>query len=203
MLDVTESETKGVNGKATAQERRAESVKRRGLKYVCSYRDRHGKMRHYFRRRGQPRLPIRAEPGTEEFLAIWTRYMEGDYSHLPVRRVAQLQRGRDYTFIYVIQSEGGPCKVGISVTPRSRVAQMQTGHPWKLKICQLFRVKINEAYAVERQAHAAMKRKALLGEWFDVTVTEAVDALLSIPARTSLTVTRLTPDEFREVCRPL
>jgi hypothetical protein len=38
------------------------------LSYVRTYRDRHGRLRRYFRRRGQPDTPLPGEIGSEEFM---------------------------------------------------------------------------------------------------------------------------------------
>ena len=41
------------------------------LPYVRTYRDRHGRLRRYFRRRGQPDTPLPGEVGSEEFMAVY------------------------------------------------------------------------------------------------------------------------------------
>jgi len=41
------------------------------LKYLKVYRDRHGTVRRYFRRRGQKNLPLKGEPGTAEFMLAY------------------------------------------------------------------------------------------------------------------------------------
>ena len=41
------------------------------LKYLKVYRDRHGTVRRYFRRRGQKDLPLKGDPGTTEFMAAY------------------------------------------------------------------------------------------------------------------------------------
>jgi hypothetical protein len=38
------------------------------LRYVRTYRDRRGRLRRYFRRRGQPDIPLPGEIGSEEFM---------------------------------------------------------------------------------------------------------------------------------------
>ena len=40
-------------------------------RYVCQDRDRHGNVRYYFRRKGQRKIRLRAEPGTREFQAAY------------------------------------------------------------------------------------------------------------------------------------
>jgi hypothetical protein len=41
------------------------------LPYVRTYRDRHGRLRRYFRRRGQPDVPLPGEIGSEEFMSTY------------------------------------------------------------------------------------------------------------------------------------
>ena len=41
------------------------------LKYLKVYRDRHGTVRRYFRRRGQKDLPLKGDPGTTEFMLAY------------------------------------------------------------------------------------------------------------------------------------
>ena len=41
------------------------------LPFVNAYADRHGKVRYYVRRKGYPRIPLRGEPGSPEFLAAY------------------------------------------------------------------------------------------------------------------------------------
>lgn len=41
------------------------------LPYVRTYRDRHGRLRRYFRRRGQPDKPLPGEIGSEEFMGAY------------------------------------------------------------------------------------------------------------------------------------
>jgi integrase len=47
------------------------------LPYVHMYRDRHGKIRRYFRRPGVPRVPLIGAPGSAEFMAAYQAAMSG------------------------------------------------------------------------------------------------------------------------------
>lgn len=47
------------------------------LRYVHEYRDRHGKVRRYFRRPGQLKIALRGEPGSTEFLAAYQAAQSG------------------------------------------------------------------------------------------------------------------------------
>jgi hypothetical protein len=41
------------------------------LRYVNGFRDRHGRVRYYFRRRGERAIPLPGQPGSEEFMAAY------------------------------------------------------------------------------------------------------------------------------------
>jgi hypothetical protein len=41
------------------------------LRHIHSFRDRHGRMRHYFRRRGEKAIPLQGIPGSAEFMAAY------------------------------------------------------------------------------------------------------------------------------------
>lgn len=47
------------------------------LPYVKAYRDRHGKWRYYFRKRGMPRVALPGEPGSTEFLEAYQAAKDG------------------------------------------------------------------------------------------------------------------------------
>ena len=47
------------------------------LPYVHEYRDRHGKIRRYFRRSGLPRVPLIGAPGSPEFMSAYQAAMSG------------------------------------------------------------------------------------------------------------------------------
>jgi hypothetical protein len=47
------------------------------LKFLCTDRDRHGNRRFYVRRPGQPKVRIRGEPGSQEFMALYLAALAG------------------------------------------------------------------------------------------------------------------------------
>lgn len=55
------------------------------LRYVHQFRDRHGKMRRYVRRRGVPRSPLPGLPGSPEFMAAYHLALEGTIAPPPSR----------------------------------------------------------------------------------------------------------------------
>ena len=51
--------------------------RRTSLPFIERWRDRHGKMRLYFRRRGSPRVALQGEVGSDEFNAAYARALQG------------------------------------------------------------------------------------------------------------------------------
>lgn len=79
--------------------------------------------------------------------------------------------------VYVIAArDEGPCKIGLAKDAQSRLSELQTGHPERLE------VKWNSLCPagprLERWLHSYLAPRRLKGEWFDITVAEAGDALL-------------------------
>jgi hypothetical protein len=77
-----------------------------------------------------------------------------------------------YCSIYVVSTDSKwPCKVGISVSPRKRLVQLQTS-VWKpLEVAGCYWCNtVNEAKAVEKKMHETLTSDGawLLGEWFDM-----------------------------------
>lgn len=101
-------------------------------------------------------------------------------------------------FVYIIaQLDGanelrGPCKVGISNNPSSRMASLQTGNAARLvlvaKYCFWRR---SHALEVERVFHEALATQRTGGEWFDIEPDAAV-ALMAMNIR-SFVRNRLQP----------
>lgn len=54
------------------------------LKFVHEFRDRHGKVRRYFRRPGHKRMPLPGLPGSEEFMAAYQMALEGLTAKPPI-----------------------------------------------------------------------------------------------------------------------
>jgi len=89
-------------------------------------------------------------------------------------------------FVYVIGSEDGPQKIGMSANPASRLRGLQTSSPHRLKLLAAVDVPATDAVAVERHAHAALSLHHLLGEWFRVTPDQAVTAVQEAAAAVAL-----------------
>lgn len=68
------------------------------LKYVDRFRDRYGKLRYYFRRKHEPRIPLPGLPGSAEFMAAYQTALDAKPA-----KVGILGRGGDGTFDRLIQ----------------------------------------------------------------------------------------------------
>jgi hypothetical protein len=80
--------------------------------------------------------------------------------------------GKPYCSLYVVTPDNGwPCKVGVSVHPYKRVAQLQTS-VWKpLEVAGCFWLPtVADAKTLERKLHETLteENKWLHGEWFDM-----------------------------------
>ncbi len=48
------------------------------LKFVAVDKDRHGNVRYYFRRGSEPKIRLRGEPGSAEFMASYDAALKGE-----------------------------------------------------------------------------------------------------------------------------
>lgn len=67
--------------------------------------------------------------------------------------------------VYLVEG-GGRFKIGISADPAARLASLQTGSPFLLRlVCSR---EFADAAAVERELHMRMGAHRIHGEWFDL-----------------------------------
>ena len=75
--------------------------------------------------------------------------------------------------LYVIgASPDGPVKLGISVNPERRVGQLQTGCADRLRL--FHSEPIGDKAVFERLLHRDLGYLRGVGEWFNLTVTQAI-----------------------------
>lgn len=81
--------------------------------------------------------------------------------------------------VYVVASEKcKPVKIGHTKNAAKRLGSIQTGSPVKLFIHENTEMmSLPEAKAIEARVHEALKDHRMNGEWFDVDVQDAVDAI--------------------------
>jgi len=78
------------------------------------------------------------------------------------------------TVIYVMESEVG-VKIGISKNPNERLRQVTNASGMQVSLRHTR--EHESAYAVEQNAHKLLADKRRTGEWFNVTVDEAIAAI--------------------------
>jgi hypothetical protein len=82
-------------------------------------------------------------------------------------------------YIYIIAIDGHDlCKVGISKNPQSRLSQLNTGSPYKMRfVCILETPNASEARKLESAFHKVMRKHRTNGEWFSLNAAEAIRAM--------------------------
>ena len=79
-------------------------------------------------------------------------------------------------YIYLIQSlEDGYYKIGVSIHPKKRVKQLQTGNSSELKLIESYQSEY--AHKVERALQRRYSYLKKEGEWFDLSIKEDVSFL--------------------------
>lgn len=76
----------------------------------------------------------------------------------------------DPQYVYLIHSQAGISKIGVSKDPVKRAATLQTGHGLPLKVVCFWAVK-NNPYNIETTLHKAFADKKMEGEWFKGLLT--------------------------------
>lgn len=80
------------------------------------------------------------------------------------------------TFVYVIASDQSPnqVKIGMSRDPSRRVKQLQTGHATLLQVFHKQAFPAKNTRMIEQIIHKNLGHLKLKGEWFSLTVEEAI-----------------------------
>lgn len=84
---------------------------------------------------------------------------------------------RDGLCLYVVGANcTGPVKVGISRSPASRLASLQTGSHEKLILFTCIVIPDKDRW-IERTIHESLNMWRLQGEWFDISLPCAIEAI--------------------------
>jgi hypothetical protein len=119
------------------------------LRYVDRFVDRHGHVRHYFRRPGGKRLPLRGVPGSDEFMAAYKAAFTGD-----VPSAEPKVRGETGTFSRLA--------VQYFVSPEFLRLRVRTQHVYRLVI-ERFLTEHGHRRVVEMRRDDVKKIMALTG----------------------------------------
>lgn len=144
------------------------------LKYLVSDPDRHGNQRLYVRR-GILKVRLRCDPEApafEEEYAAAIDFLAEKLSRIP----------KDFTYLYAVAPDGPgtPVKIGITRTLKKRLQGLQNGHHLRLRMVPIAQVPNASALQFERAVHEHFAASRLVGEWFDITVLQAVSVVSRI-----------------------
>jgi len=86
-------------------------------------------------------------------------------------------------FVYVMESDGGFYKVGISNSPKTRKKELQTGNPCDIEIYDYYEVLPHfSSKDVESRIHKRLDAYRVGGEWFKMGFESATELLFAISA---------------------
>lgn len=80
-------------------------------------------------------------------------------------------------WIYVIGTIFGHKKIGFGKSTQTRLKQLQTGNPERLEVLHKVEVPDGDARRIEKTAHLHLAEWRLTGEWFDVDLDTAIQAV--------------------------
>lgn len=87
--------------------------------------------------------------------------------------------GNGRSFVYAIGDGHGNVKLGVADDVRKRIRQLQTGNPSRLYLVAFLTLyRRCDADRIEREAHRANATERKAGEWFSLSDSCAVQALL-------------------------
>lgn len=105
-------------------------------------------------------------------------------------------------FVYII-SDGTYLKIGVTSRLDKRLKQLQIGHSMPLSVVHTSEpMSRSNAFFVEKYAHLQLVAHRLHGEWFDVPLTKAIEAVESINFETTTTQAKSVPvssEPFRSI----
>lgn len=85
------------------------------------------------------------------------------------------------SFLYVISADlEGPVKLGLSRHPEKRVRQLQTASAVPLLIHHVEEVEEDRVKIAEKALHRLLGHKRMQGEWFNLSVEEAISEVQHI-----------------------
>ncbi|UGY23717.1 GIY-YIG nuclease family protein [Bradyrhizobium septentrionale] len=96
------------------------------------------------------------------------------------------------TFVYVIRGAGNRHKIGVSIDPITRIADLQTGSPEPLDFAYIG-VTPGTGYNIESLAHDLLDDHCVSGEWFAVPASIAIGTVLEAANRLAEPIQQVQP----------
>lgn len=80
------------------------------------------------------------------------------------------------SFIYIISPDNNPnlCKIGLSKNPEKRLKQLQTGNAEKLVLKYTKEIAETKVKTMEKTIHQTLRLYKESGEWFSISVDNAI-----------------------------
>jgi len=97
------------------------------FRYVWKYRDRHGRLRRYFRRRGMPLIPLPGQPGSPQFLKAYQAALGEPLPSSAIRKAKKrltqnIRQKQPLIGVYLLLKAGELTYIGESTNMQQRVA---------------------------------------------------------------------------------
>jgi hypothetical protein len=102
------------------------------------------------------------------------------------------------SFVYVIEGAANHHKIGVSVDPIRRLAELQTGSPMPLRFAYIG-VTPGTGYDIEARAHELLDAHRKEGEWFLVPASIAIGATLEAATRLSQPIQQVQPESVPRI----
>lgn len=128
---------------------------RKSWPYVNSYRDRNGKLRHYFRRAGHMQIPLPGRLGSATFIRAYEAAVAG------APQAPNLTRLKAAGEIYFL-TDGDYIKIGFTTNWDQRSGAYLTHSARKLTLV----ARIPGTREIEHSLHRRFKSDRTTGEWF-------------------------------------
>lgn len=93
------------------------------------------------------------------------------------------------TFVYVIQAENGPVRIGVSDNPHRQLSTLRNGSSTHFELVYIGVVS-GDLRAVERRTHQILSDNLIAGDWFRTTQDDAVTAIVRASAEFGSTLER-------------
>lgn len=105
---------------------------------------------------------------------------------------------------FVRAGNKGAIKIGVARDVKKRLATMQTGNPFELKVIALIPCSgVQQAFDTERRIHNLFKAKRIRGEWFagDInfrSIRDAIDIIEDEPTKDQIREYQVISDRCKE-----
>lgn len=133
------------------------------MKYVYSFTDSRGKLRHVFRRSGYPKVTIKGDVGSQEFMANYHELLERTNKQpvAPSQIVKQEEAPAPGAVVYFVQI-GKFVKIGFTTNLKSRIKSFKTSTAETITVLKTF----PGSYRMEARLHDLFREQRVRNEFF-------------------------------------